>query len=61
MSKKITSFEEREADKALAQALQALTKATELASRAGYGHEVLIPLGDAQKNVSYALNIAIEK
>lgn len=54
-----SSREEREADRAIQKALQALTKAVELSARAGYGTEVLMPLADAQKNVRYAHDVAV--
>jgi predicted dinucleotide-binding enzyme len=53
-----TTQEEREALAAMQKAAQALTRASELAERAGFGSLVLGPLADAQRNLRYALDTA---
>lgn len=50
--------QEREVTEAMRQALQALTRAQELAERVGYGSMVLGPLAEAQKAARYALDTA---
>lgn len=52
------NVQEREVVEAMRQALQALTRAQELAERVGYGSMVLGPLSDAQKAARYALDTA---
>jgi hypothetical protein len=53
-----TSPDEREAVAAMQTASQALTRAAELAERAGFGSMVLGPLVDAQRELRFALDTA---
>jgi hypothetical protein len=50
--------EEREAVAAIQAAAQALMRAVELAERAGYGSQIVGSLGDAQRDLRYALDTA---
>lgn len=52
-------LKEEEANKALADALKAIQRASELSERAGYGSMVLGPLADAQREAQYALDTAL--
>jgi predicted dinucleotide-binding enzyme len=53
-----TDRKEIEALAAMQSAAQALTRAAELADRAGFGPLVLGPLADAQRQLRYALDTA---
>lgn len=52
------SIDERTANEALREALQALTRADELAERAGYGSVILCALDEALRAARYALDTA---
>jgi hypothetical protein len=53
-----TTQEERQAVAAIQAAAQALMRAVELAKRAGYGSQIVGSLGDAQRDLRYALDTA---
>ena len=53
------SENKRTAEDAIKAALGALLRACELSESAGYGSQVLGPLADAQRDVRYALDIAL--
>lgn len=50
--------DEQAANEAIAAALKALLRASELSEKAGYGSLVLGPLADAQRETNYALDTA---
>ncbi len=52
-------LKEKEANKALADALKAIQRANELSELAGYGSLVLGPLDVAQREARYALDTAL--
>ena len=49
---------EREANRAMAEALQALARARELAEAVGYGSLILDALAEAQRAARYAVDVA---